>query len=111
MRPPGIEIHAAFLIHQGLQQPHFCVTELDGQSWRTHELPFFAYFAAAARVVVAADSVPSPDAAGFFCAAPRSSTCVLSSRTIRRPLYFPSPATHFCRPSRPVFADASTSHT
>src|SRR5450432_3235236 len=42
MRPPGVEIHAAFLIHQGLQQPHFRVAELDGQSWRTHELPFFS---------------------------------------------------------------------
>src|SRR6266567_311092 len=99
MSPPGIEIHAAFLIHQGLQQPHFCFAELDGQGWRTHELPLCVYFAAAARRIPAADSVPPSDAAEFFCITPRSRTRVMSSRTIRRPLYLPSPVTQFVRPS------------
>src|SRR5713226_3467156 len=99
MRPPSIEIHPAFLIHQGLQQPHFCFAELDGQSWRTHELPFLAYFAAAARRIPAAGSVSPSDAAEFLCPAPMSSTRVMSSRTIRRPLYLPSPVTQFRRPS------------
>jgi len=40
---------------------------------------------------------------------PRSSSLVISSRTISRPLHLPSPVTQFARPSCRVVGDASTS--
>src|SRR5581483_11044814 len=98
MRAPGVEIHPAFLIDEGLQKPHLGLAELYRQSWRTHSLSLYRFYLAAAARRVSADGSrwPSPER---FWPAPRSSSRVMSSRTMRRPLYLPRPVTQLERPS------------
>src|SRR5438067_3921862 len=65
MRPPSIKKHAALLIHERLQQPHFSVTELDSQCWRAHRFLLRLLSGRCARVLGLTfnhRTLPQPDA-------------------------------------------------
>src|SRR6185437_11243741 len=105
MGPSCIEKHAALVINERLQQPHFSIAELDGHCWSAHEFVNPPYFAPAARRF----SLLLPLAASFFALIPKSSSRPISSSTINRPLYLPSPVTQFNSLSCNIFGEASTS--
>src|SRR5436305_5524953 len=105
MSPPRIEKHAALVIDERLQQPHFSLTELDSHCWSAHWFLGLLYLAPAARRF----SLPLSVMALCFALIPRSSSRAISSSTINRPLYLPKPVTQFNSLSWSTFGEASTS--
>src|SRR5271166_4768199 len=114
MRTARVEVHAAFLVDQGLQQLEFGFRELHLQTGASHGClcsvlsPYLEVEALRAR----SGGPACGPLAGIFplCSwPPNSRSLAISSSTINRPWYFPRPVTQFNLPSRNSVGDGSTS--